>query len=192
MVKARKNERFMYLALVYFPKVKHEGFHAFRYRHEPYAGLLPEHMTFVFPVGESIGRQALEQHILEVLAPWSPFRMHFCRLMKSPDHWLFWIAEEGKDGAMRLHDELYTGILARHLRKDLPYTPHIGVGLFSREDYDMENPTAALTLDEDRYQQARKEFTEMSLDLWCTVDQLALLGINDDFTECKRLHTFHL
>jgi len=160
--------------------------------YEPYAGLLPEHVTFVFPVRESIGHLALEQHIITVLEPWKPFRIHFSRLMKTVDHWLFWIPEEGKEEAIGLHDELYTGILSEHLREDLPYTPHIGLGLFSREDYDFENPTAELTLDEDRYQQARKEFTEMNLDLWCTIDQLDLLSINDDFTECKRLHTFGL
>ena len=182
----------MYLALVYFPEVQDPGFHEFRNKYEPYASLLPEHLTLVFPVPESIGREALEQHIAQVLKPWSPFRVHFSRLMKTTDHWLFWIPEEGNELVSGLHDELYSGILSEHLREDLPYAPHIGLGLFSKEDYDMENPTAALTLDEDRYQRARKEFTEMNLDLWCSIDQLVLLSINDDFTECKRLHTFSI
>jgi len=182
----------MYLALVYFPQIDHPGFHAFRNTYEPYASLLREHLTFVFPVPGSIGQEKLESHIAEVLKHWDPFELHFNRLDKTVDHWLFWTPGEGKELAVRLHDELYTGILSPHLKADLPYTPHIGLGLFSTENYDFNDPYAELTLDTPRYQKARKKFEELNLDLWCTVDHLALLRLNSEYTECTELLRFSL
>lgn len=182
----------MYLALVYFPQIDHEGFHDFRNRYEPYAGLLREHLTFIFPVHETIGQENLESHIVEVLKRWSPFKVHFCHLMKAVDHWLFWTLEEGNELAIGLHDELYTGILSPHLKTDLPYSPHIGLGLFSTENYDLNDPYADLTLDAGKYERAVKEFEKLNINLWCTVDHLALLWINKGFTECTELRRFSL
>ena len=182
----------MYLALVYFPNVDHTGFQNFRNKYEPYASLLPEHLTMVFPVPEALGQEKLELHIAEVLRLWKPFEVHFCNLYKERDHWLFWTLEEGNELCMRLHDEFYTGILGPHLREDLPYTPHIGLGLFSKEDYDFNNPLAELSLDKEKYQKARREFEQLNFDLWCTIDQLALLRINAEFTEVSELRRFSL
>ena len=75
--------------------------------------------------------------------------------------------EVGKELVIGLHDELFTGILALYLRDDLPCKPHIGLGLFSKEDYE----------------RARKEFEDMNLELWCTIDQWTLLRINAEFTQ---------
>ena len=182
----------MYLSLVYYPGIELKGFHAFRNKYEPFSSLLPEHLTFVFPVPESIGEEDLTYHILEVLSSWKPFRVHFSNLEKTIDHWLFWTIGEGNELVSRLHDELYTGILAPHLREDLPYSPHIGLGLFSMEDYNFNNPTAELTLDRDKYERARKEFEDMDLDLWFTIDQLTLLRINAEFTACRKIKTFQI
>ena len=182
----------MYLALVYFPQIDHEGFHEFRNTYEPYAALLREHMTFMFPVPESIGREELEKHISEVLSHRDPFKVHFCLLEKTVDHWLFWTLEEGMKLAVGLHDELYSGILSPHLKTDLPFIPHIGLGLFSTENYDFNDPYAELTLDQGRYERARKEFEALNMDLWCTIDHLALLRINEEYTECTELRRFSL
>jgi len=182
----------MYLSLLYYPGIEHRDFHAFRNKYEPFSSLLPEHLTFVFPVPEILGQEEIENHILEVCGLWNPFRVHFCSLEKSIDHWLFWTIREGNELVIRLHDDLYTGILAPHLREDLPYMPHIGLGLFSKEDYDLSNPTAELTLDSEKYLQARKEFEDLDLDLWFTIDQLTLLRVNAEFTECREIKTFQL
>lgn len=81
---------------------------------------------------------------------------------------------------------------AEHLREDLPYTPHIGLGLFSTENYDLNDPFAELTLNAGKYERAAKEFEKLNIDLWSTVDQLALLRINKGFTECTELRRFSL
>lgn len=180
----------MYFALVYYPQIEHEGFHAFRDRYEPYSELLPEHVPFVFPVPENIGRDKLEAHIEQVVNTCKPFDAHFCTLEKTWDHWLYLGAKEGHDAIVELHDKLYKGILSPYLREDLPYYPHIALGLFSTEAYDFNNPTAELTLDEEKYNSARKSFEKMGVDLWCTVDKLTLVGVNSDFTECVDLRNF--
>jgi len=182
----------MFLALVYYPRIEHGGFHAFRNKYEPFSKLLPEHIPFIFPVPESIGIGNLESHITKILSSWEPFRIHFCSLDKTQDHWLFLAAKEGNNQAIMLHDDLYQGILASYLRKDLPYTPHIGLGLFSKEKYDFHNPTAALTLDEQRYIRARKEFEDLKFDLWCSIDHLTLVKVNDDFSECHDMMNFKI
>ena len=182
----------MYFALVYYPQIEHEGFHSFRYQYEPYAELLPEHVPFIYPVPETVDREKLEQHIKKVLSTWKPFDVHFCTLDKTWDHWLYLGAKEGYNSVVKLHDKLYEGILSPYLRKDLPFNPHIGLGLFSKEAYDFNNPTAELTLDEERFKSARREFEEMGFDLWCTVDRLTLVKINADFTECSELSTFEI
>lgn len=182
----------MYLGLVHYPQITHEGFQSFRKKYDPYAGLISAHVTFIFPVPEMIGRKKLEAHIEKILSSWKPFRVHFCTLEKTWDHWLYLGAKEGHDLVVRLHDELYGGILRLHLREDLPFYPHIGLGLFSKEAYDFENPTAELTLDDEKYQRARKEFEDLGFDLWCTIDRLMLVRINSDFTECLDMNEFAL
>lgn len=101
----------MYYALINYPKIEHPGFHIFRKKYEPYSELIPTHITFIFPTPDIIGLKDLNLHISQVLNLWKSFDMHFCKLMKTEnDHWLFWSAEEGKDQAIKLHDEFYQGI----------------------------------------------------------------------------------
>ena len=182
----------MFLALVFYPGIQHEGFHSFRNTYEPYASLLPAHLPFIFPLEESFGLDKLKNHINDVLKSWYSFDIHFCTLEKTWDHWLFLGAREGNDNAIRLHDEFYTGPLKPYLRDDLPYTPHIGLGLFSKEDYDFHNPTAKLSLDRERFEKAKKEFESLEFDLWCHVKELTLVRVNNEFTECEDLDTFEL
>ena len=182
----------MYLGLVHYPKIENEGFQAFRRKYEPYSQLLPEHVPFVHPVPEILGRDEVERHIKKVLSFWEPFKVHFCMLQKTWDHWLYLGAKEGHMQVVELHDRLYEGILSPYLREDLPFYPHIGLGLFSKEAYDFDNPTAELTLDEKRYKQARKEFEELEMDIWCTIDRMTLVRINSDYTECIDLNDFSL
>ncbi len=180
----------MYFALVYYPHIEDQGFQSFRHKYEPYSELLPEHVPFIYPIPETIGRKKLEVHIEKVLNNWKPFDVHFCTLEKTWDHWMYLGAKEGYNSVVELHDELYEGILSPYLRKDLPFNPHIGLGLFSKEAYDFNDPTAELTLDEVKYYKAYNEFKAMGFDLWCTVDRLTLVEINSDFTTCVDLLDF--
>ena len=182
----------MYYALVYYPGIEKEGFHLLREKYEPYYRLLPEHLAFIFPVPEDIGLKKLENHIIRILAKWKPYEVHFCDLQKSWDHWLFLVLKEGNDRVKKIHDELYTDILAPYLRTDLPYIPHVGLGLFSKEKYDFNNPTAQLTLDKAKYHKAKSEFENLRLDFWRTIDRLTLVEINSDFTKCRDVMEFRI
>ncbi len=181
-----------YLALVYYPIIEHEGFHNFRMTYEPYATLLPPHIPFIFPLEESFGIEKLKSHIQRVLIQWKAFDMHFCKLEKTWDHWLFLGAVEGDNKAIELHDDLYEGALAPYLREDLPYTPHIGLGLFSTENYDFHNPTAKLSLDQEKYNRGRQEFEDLDFALWCHIDELTLVRVNEEFTSCEDVFSFRL
>jgi 2'-5' RNA ligase len=46
----------------------------------------------------------------------------------SESYHLFLTPDEGSDDIIRLHDNLYTGILAAELRRDIPFIPHITLG----------------------------------------------------------------
>jgi len=173
----------MYYALLYYPRIVHDGFHAFRNKYEPYSGLLAEHIPFVYPVPENIGKKALENHIRSVLLNWKPFSIHISGYQLTWDNWLIMTIKEGIENIFKLHDELYTGILSPHLRNDIPFIPHIAMGLFSKEKYDTDNPTFQSTLDERKYQMAISEVEEMQLDFWRTVDCFTLIKINEDFTK---------
>lgn len=180
----------MYFGLVHYPRIEHQGFQNFRKRYDPYSNLLSEHVTFIHPVPENIGRKNMERHIETVLKKWNSFEVHFCLLEKTLDHWMYLGAREGNNQVVDLHDQLYQGILRPYLREDLPFYPHIGLGLFSRETYDFDHPTAELTLDEERYNKARREFEDLGTDIWCKIDRLTLVKINSDYTECVDLNIF--
>ena len=182
----------MSYVLVHYPEIKHEGFQSFRRTYDPYWELLPEHVTFIYPVPETIERLSLDAHIEDVLSRWEPFRVHFCTLEKSWDHFMYLGAKEGHELVVKLHDDFYEGILRPHLREDLPFYPHIGLGLFSKEMYDFNNPTAELSLDKDKYSRAVNEFEALGFDIWCTVDRFTLVQVNADFTECHDLRDFQM
>ncbi len=180
----------MFYALVYYPRIEHAGFHTFRNKYEPYSFLIEDHIPLIYPVPDSIGEEGISKHIENVLNDWNPFEIHISGFEKTVDHWLMLILKKGNDLVIRLHDQLYQDILASYLQKDLPYVPHVGLGLFSKEAYDFNNPTAELTLDQERYQDALAELKQMELDFHRTIDNLTLVRVNDDFTKCWDVRDF--
>jgi len=177
----------MYFAAAYFPEIKNEAFHHFRKKYEPFSDLVPPHVSFIFPVPENIGLKILEQHIHRILKNWEPFDTHFCKLEKTWDHWLFLVPDLGYNEIVSLHDDLYTGLLQPHLRNDLPFIPHIGLGSFSKEIYDKENPEVNLNLDEMKYKKALKEFEALNFEISFTIDSLTILSINRNFTSANNI-----
>lgn len=182
----------MYFALVYYPGIEQKEFHVLRQKYDHWVNLMEEHVPFVFPLPESIGFENLKSHISQILEDWKPFDVHFSGFLKSWDHFLMLGIQEGNDQAIKLHDELYSDILAPHLRKDLPFTPHVGLGLFSKEQYDIDNPTDQLSLDEEKYQRAKAEYETMGLDFWRTIDHLTLVKLNSDFSKCWDIFNFKI
>lgn len=174
----------MFYALVHYPSIDTGRINEFRRRHDPHVDLIEPHITFVFLVPESIGQANLVRHIEGVLRDWRPFSIHLKGLQKAWDHWLFLIIAEGNESVIRLHRELYTGRLAPYHRPDIQFVPHLGLGLFAKQDanYDIRNPQG-LSLDVERYSQALQDAQQLDFDYHCMVDRLHLVKISDDISE---------
>ncbi len=174
----------MFYALIHYPNIDTKQINEFRRKYDPHVDLIEPHITFVFLVPESIGEAALISHIDNVLSHWRPFPIHLKGLQQAWDHWLFLILAEGNEDVTRLHRELYTGILTTYHRPDIEFIPHLGLGLFAKQDanYDIRNPQE-VSLDTEKYSQALKEAQQLDLNYHCIVDRLHLVKISDDISE---------
>jgi hypothetical protein len=174
-----KRESAMYYVLLYYPRFDGktgEDIGAFRRKYDPFADSWKPHMPFIFPVPcDEIEEEAFTEHVETVLKRWKPFPIHIGGLAKSWDHLLLLLLREGNEKAIALHDELYTGILAPYLRRDIEYIPHIGIGLFVRKDagYNALDPKI-VDFDAKLYSQALKEAESLKIDGFDTVDRLVL------------------
>lgn len=173
----------MFYALVHYPNIDTKRINEFRRKYDPQFDLIEPHITFVFLVPDSIGEANLVHHIESVLGHWRPFPIQLKGLQKAWDHWLFLILAEGNESVARLHRELYTGILVSYRREDIQFVPHLGLGLFARQDanYDIRNPKE-VCLDVEKYSQALGEAQQLGLDYRCVVDTLHLVKISDDIS----------
>jgi hypothetical protein len=137
---------------------------------------LKQHIPFIFPVPcDEIEEGKLTEHVETVLKRWKPFFIHIGGFTKSWDHLLLLLLREGNEKAIALHDELYTGILAPYLRRDIEYIPHISIGLFVRKNagYTALDPKI-VDFDAKLYSQALKEAESLKIDSFDTVDRLVL------------------
>lgn len=173
----------MFYALVHYPNIDTRRINEFRRKFDPHFDLIEPHVTFVFLVPESVGEANLVSHLENVLRHWQPFPIHLKGLQKAWDHWLFLILAEGTDSITRLYRELFTGILASYRRADIEFVPHLGLGLFVRQDasYDIRNPQE-VPLDVEKYSQALKEAQQLGLGYYCVIDRLHLVKISDDIS----------
>jgi hypothetical protein len=89
------------------------------------------HFTFVFPVA-GIDRETFIRHVQRSLANRQSFEFvircaTICDDAFSDYTHVFLVPDEGYSQIVKLHDRLYTGILAAKLHLDLPFIPHIGI-----------------------------------------------------------------
>jgi hypothetical protein len=175
--------------LVHFPNIDTTDINALRDEYDPYKDLIHVHIAVIFPV--PVEREALERHISEILAGWSPFTIRLKGLHLSFDQWLFLTVEDGNDKLVRLFEAMYTGLLAPHRRHDIEYIPHIGLGYFGMEEYDLTVQSVA-PLDESRYNEAVRKAEEAKLDFETQVDRLTLVESDDQFTKTTVLMEFPL
>lgn len=181
----------MWHALVYYPKLNHAGLNRFREKYDPSFPAYEEHMPFLFPVPDSIDPGRLAQHLDTILRSWKPFQVHFIGLIKSWDHWLLLGVREGAENVKKLHLEIYSDVLDPFHRKDLPFDPHIGLGLFASEDFDPFNP-AKTELKEIAYMNAIAEADSQKFDFWCEVNKLDLIRGDDMLTKPITIRKYKL
>ena len=98
---------------------------AFRRRHDPAATLIPAHLSLVFPFPTALTRLQVETHVRRVASRWPPIPVTFGRVRTEANEFVFLMAARGAQSIKALHARFYTRSLAHHLRRDLPYEPHI-------------------------------------------------------------------
>ena len=155
----------MSYALVYYPNINTEDINQIRQKYDPQVDLIEPHITLVFPVIESINENNLILHIDSILSKWKIFPICLKGLQKSWDEYMFLMVEEGKVDIVKLHKELYTGILAEYFRYNLQFVPHLTLGRFTK--------------DTDKFLQVLEEVQDLDLNYRCFVDKLHLIKIAD-------------
>lgn len=158
-------------AIVYYPAIDISKIQGFRQKYDPQFKLIRPHITLVFPLSD-LEEKEIYNHIESVLKHHQPFKANLRGLIKSWDNWLFLTIKEGNKQIVKLHDDLYSGVMAKYLRTDIEYIPHVGLGLFSKEDSEQE-------LDKILYEQALTEAENLHLDYTCMLDQISLIKLDD-------------
>jgi 2'-5' RNA ligase len=105
----------------------------FHNRHDlRYKDVVAPHFTMVFACN-NVAEDTYLHHVEEV-AGTSRVIEFSCRYAmlgaddKDETAYVFLVPDEGYSAISRLHDRLYSGVLAPHLRLDSPYIPHITIG----------------------------------------------------------------
>ncbi len=96
-----------------------------------YAEVVKAHFTFVFPV--TIQQEQLASHVKKIALSEKSFKFVLKCATLVDDAFndymhVFLVPDEGYSDSVKLHNKLYTGILAPELRLDIPFIPHIGIG----------------------------------------------------------------
>ena len=158
----------MVYAIVIYPDLQNDSkIREFRKKYDPHFQLINPHITVVFPFPD-IEKEKIKSHISKIIKKHNGFSLRLKGLVKSFDNWLFLTMKEGNDKIVKLHDQLYTGILKEHLREDIEFIPHVGLGLFETEE---------------EYKKAENEAKNLNLDYKCKVKSIHLIHLKDDLSE---------
>jgi 2'-5' RNA ligase len=89
------------------------------------------HFTLVFPIAD-LDREQLVRHVKQVISSTKAFEFVIRCAVLGNDAFskythVFLVPDEGYSHIVKLHDRLYTGVIANELRLDLPFVPHIGI-----------------------------------------------------------------
>jgi len=181
----------MYYSIVYYRNFQDERIVQFRKDYDPYTPLIREHVTVVFPVSAEVGLENIVKHTSAKLEGLEPFEVCFEGFEKSWDHWLLLSLSTGRDKFVKIHDALYSDLLASYRRKDLQYIPHVGLGFFGSDDYDPLNPKPT-SLDEKKLEEAMLRVKAMDFISRRIVEQLTIIEINSELSELRNIHEFSL
>ena len=156
----------MLYALVHYPAVELGPINRLRSKYDPQFRLVAPHITIMFPTPDSIGERSLVSHIESVSHRWKPFPIRMKGLQQSWDEYLFLLLNKGEEDVIRLHEEIYAGLLSEYRSEVRSFIPHVTLGVFTRKD--------------EEYAQALKEAERLNLDYECMLDRLHLIKVNDE------------
>jgi hypothetical protein len=107
---------------------------AFRSLHDAHArSVIGPHFTLLFACAEE-DETAYRWHVQAAVEDTGviPFCCRYAMLGAThhdESASIYLVPDEGFSQISLLHDRLYRGLMARHLRLDLPYLPHISIGM---------------------------------------------------------------
>ncbi len=107
-----------------------EWIQKYRESHDSQYKLVDPHFTLVFGI-EDIDEHALVKEIEKYASDTDTFtfKINSATINVDKDRATeFLVPDEGNSALIKLHDKLYSGILADHLRLDMNYVPHITIG----------------------------------------------------------------
>jgi len=127
----------MKLAVVAFPRLEtadHEWVESIRAKHDPQAARIAAHFTLVFPTDASPDDVSREIAVVAESTPPFAFVVRHAEAVAdrlgAGSH-VFLVPGEGGAILTTLHDRLYAGTLVARLRSDVPFIPHITIGVAS-------------------------------------------------------------
>ena len=169
MPKTKDYERIiMRYAVVIYPELEDASkIQELRRKNDPYFDVIGPHITLVFPFPE-MDRDVVVNHVTKILRDLNPFNIRLKGLTKSFDSWLYLIIEQGNEKVIDLHDRLYSGILEKYLRTDIPYIPHVGLGLFKTDE---------------EYRVAERKARALNLAFECSIRSISIIHLDDDLSE---------
>lgn len=106
--------------------------------HDPHHAIIDAHFTHVFPFAYSPTTEVIS-HAETIAASTDVISFQLSRAAAvrdavAPRALVFLLPTEGESEIRRLHDRLYSGVLAPMLRADIPFVPHVTVAAFDRID----------------------------------------------------------
>jgi 2'-5' RNA ligase len=106
-----------------------------RAKHDPHHRIVPPHFTLVFHASTR-AEAKVAAHVRGIAARFARFTCRLRSALIYPDApsgntYVSLMPDEGFGAIVRLHDALYTGPLARHLRLDIHFVPHLTVARFA-------------------------------------------------------------
>src|SRR5437660_12362246 len=118
----------MIYALVHYPKIDTRLIDQLRQKYDPQFGLIDQHITIMFPVRDSIDGNSLVSHLENVLSDCRPFPIRLQGLQRSWDDCLFLLVRDGSSEIVRLHNRIYSGVLAGYKNTDIKFVTHLTLG----------------------------------------------------------------
>jgi 2'-5' RNA ligase len=139
-----------------------------RQEHDPQVDVVAPHFTMVFGCN-AVSESAYNEHIASVASNTRSIKFHCRYAMLGADDmndtaYVFLVPDEGTSSISLLHDRLYTGILAEHLRLEFPFIPHV---------------TVASTKDWNRAKSLRDSLNSSGIDIEGTLGSLTVSALKD-------------
>ncbi len=171
----------MSLLVLAYPEIEEKDFlwiQSIREKHdEKYFNVVDPHFTMVFPVF-NVDRNTFISHVQSTVKKIKEFYfvLRCAQIVKDSfsDYTdVFLIPEEGYRIFVKLHDALYSGHLAKDLRLDIPFIPHLGV---------------ANNLDPHKCKKLADEINEKNLEIVGSITSLDIVSFeNNIVTPLKKI-----